>query len=174
MLFARFDGGCDANPGGNGACACRITDHNRQQVYLSSRYLGCGPKMSNNVAEFAGALLILEWLRDNDVTQHINIVGDSQTVIRRMKKWRIRKKMNGLYVPMAERCLAIIPSLKCPIVWSWQPRQHNRLCDQLCDEVLRKAREPQRLEREAWLDVVARDRRSADSNIGVEDAPKKS
>jgi ribonuclease HI len=96
--------------------------------------------MSNNVAEFAGAYLIIEWLALNEITEKINIIGDSMIVVNRMKKGHGRK-MNGLYAPMALQCLDTLKLVKTKITWSWQPRAHNHTCDLLCSEEMKSARE---------------------------------
>jgi len=56
MIEAWFDGACEpTNPGGHTACASLVRIDG-QIVHQSARYIGFGPMMSNNVAEYCSVI----------------------------------------------------------------------------------------------------------------------
>jgi ribonuclease HI len=136
MLLARFDGGCWPNPGGHASCACLIerttgigiyyTD-DAEEVYRKSRYLGYGDHNTNNVAEYEGLKLILEYL----ITHHepCLIIGDSRIVINRM----IHRNGpgGGRCAPVAQECLNLVRRLD-GLTFKWQKRTRNEECDAMC------------------------------------------
>lgn len=138
MLTARFDGGCIKNPGGHAACAC-VIEQDGIEVYRESRYLGHGPNQSNNVAEFEGMRMILKWYLDKGITVPMEVIGDSQIAIWRMLG-KYRKPVNGLCAESAKSCLEmknwIMPGR---VTFRWERREHNDLCDSLCDALIAKA-----------------------------------
>lgn len=132
MLVARFDGGCDDNPGGNTACSC-IVHRAGVEVYRYSKYLGFGPLMSNNVAEFEGLHAILKWYLNSGLTEKMDVIGDSQIVIGRMTGM-YRKPAKGLCAEIAKKCLELQSWLPCDTVrFFWEPRLHNDDCDAMCN-----------------------------------------
>lgn len=52
-------------------------------VYLSN-YIGHGPEMSVNVAEYCGLIMVFEWLKANQIDEAL-IHGDSEMVILQMR-----------------------------------------------------------------------------------------
>ena len=55
-----FDGACDPNPGGHAGWGAVITIDGKSEGLFG--YVGFGPTMSNNVAEYAGLIGALEEL----------------------------------------------------------------------------------------------------------------
>ena len=95
--------------------------------------------MSNNVAEYAGALHILKYLSSLPPGR-VTIHGDSNLVINQLNgKWRIRK---GLYLSIAietKELLAHLRGLGWQINFCWIPREQNEECDALSKKTADKA-----------------------------------
>jgi hypothetical protein len=91
--------------------------------------------MSNNVAEYAGVLCVLKYLRSLPPARAI-IRGDSNLVINQLNgKWRIRK---GLYLSTAieaKELLAYLHGLGWQVSLCWIPRAQNEECDALSKKI---------------------------------------
>lgn len=144
MLIARFDGACQPiNPGGHAACACLI-ERDGVEVYRKSEYIGHGDGMTNNVAEYRGLLLILNWFNSQPNNERIHIIGDSQIVIRRMSG-KARKPSTGVCSAVSLECLNAAVLHRFSISYEWQRREHNDECDAMCqleiDEIIAQLEE---------------------------------
>ena len=91
---------------------------------------------TNNLAEYAGLLAILEYLfRRNLNQEEIHICGDSQMVIEQMNgNWKIKK---GPYVGLAEKCKEILEQFS-NISFEWIPREDNDIADGLSKDAVEK------------------------------------
>lgn len=134
IMVASFDGGIHKNPGGKAACACYV-ELDGNEVYRESRYLGEGSGMSNNVAEFEGLKLILEWIEDSKPAA-VLIVGDSQVVINSMRK---KRASMGFCEASSRDCLQIYMRLECKISFEWRRRHSNEECDAMCRLAIEEA-----------------------------------
>jgi len=137
VILARFDGGCWNNPGGPASAACLI-EKDGVELYRNSKLLEAAPGVTNNVAEFEGLMLILEWLhkfRKHNKNEIINVVSDSQIVIRRMHSKTLPKGHCRL---IASQCLKVYSELGLHINFGWQKRDHNTACDEMCTQVLKE------------------------------------
>lgn len=147
MLTGRMDGGCWRNPGGPGSCACLIK-RNETEVYRTARILNSGPGMTNNVAEFEGMKLILEWLLADSSTEPAHIISDSQIVINRMTG-RSKKPPVGSCAEIANECRLLLYRVRVSgrsMSFEWQRRASNDECDRMCsdkmNQFMRSARSP--------------------------------
>ena len=134
MVTAYFDGACEpTNPGGHCTDSFVIYE-NDKRIYEYTEYIGSGPGMSNNVAEYQGVYNALKYLIQHNLAKNkINIYGDSKLVINQMKGiWRIKQ---GLYKPIAFKTLQLKQSFS-NIYFDWIPRERNKECDILTKEVL--------------------------------------
>lgn len=124
-----YDGCCEpVNPGGHAACGV-VIKRNGQTLWQESKYIGHGPGMSNNVAEYSGVLAALEYLLNAGLTEHLVILrGDSMLSVRQMSgEWRVR---GGLYLPYWQKARAL--AFKFPkISFIWIPREENAEADAL-------------------------------------------
>ena len=77
---AHCDGGARGNPGPAGFGAV-IEDPEGQVAARLSEYLG---KQTNNYAEYAGLLAVLEWALENGV-KRLKVVADSELMVNQMK-----------------------------------------------------------------------------------------
>lgn len=128
MIVVNFDGGCGPrNPGGKMAYAAIITTSSGIKIKLR-RNEDVNRRNSNNVAEYLGLLLALDWLiTHGHCSDKIRISGDSKLVINQMSgKWRIKK---GLYKDQALKALEKTLKFKS-LTWCWVPRELNITTDQ--------------------------------------------
>ena len=130
-----FDGGCGPrNPGGHATYGAVVRDESGKQIFVSSGYLGEGPQMSNNVAEYAGICAVMEFLIENGITQAV-IYGDSKLVVKQMnRKWKAR---GGLYFETYKRAIQLRDKLRNVII-KRIPREMNAQADSLACEAMPK------------------------------------
>lgn len=129
MYTAYFDGSCEPiNPGGNGRYGFLIKVKG-EIIDQASGFIGSGPLISNNLAEYAGLKAILEYFINHGLTdQEIEVYGDSLMVVNQMT--HRKGKFHGLYKPFAEDCLLKIQKFK-DITLHWIPREENCEADAL-------------------------------------------
>lgn len=138
MIEAWFDGACEPrNPGGHGAFGAFILKDEKEILLQESRYLGFGPGMSNNVAEYSGFICIMEYLMENNC-QHETVLirGDSNLVVQQVAgRWKIKQ---GIYVPYAIKARSLYLRFPGHIAVKWIPREQNDKCDRLSKNALKK------------------------------------
>lgn len=143
LVEAWFDGACEPkNPGGHGAAGFVVRVDSRVR-HTGGVYCGCGPSMSNNVAEYRGAIAVLEWLANAAEAKAagvVHIYGDSQLVVRQLRgEWtahsglylRDYRRARVLLSELARRCLGVVEL-------RWIPRTANREADALARGVLER------------------------------------
>jgi ribonuclease HI len=132
MIEAWFDGVCEPrNPGGHAAFGALVKVDGA--VVLSvGKYVGHGPTMSNNVAEYSGAIAVLE-----EIPKHrgvAKIYGDSKLVVMQLtRQWAVH---GGFYVPFYERARKLYEPLRVRASFFWISRDKNGECDRLSKDVL--------------------------------------
>jgi ribonuclease HI len=134
--LAWFDGACEpVNPGGTASFGVVVKDDDGTVLLKEHGLVGKGSKMSNNVAEYAGVLHILEYLSSRPPGR-VTIHGDSNLVINQLSgNWRVRK---GLYLSIAietKALLAYLRGLGWQITFCWIPREQNEECDALSKKI---------------------------------------
>ena len=132
MIEAWFDGATEpVNPGGHSAYGVAVKVDGKF-VFQKGEYVGHGPKMSNNVAEYAGFIAaVTECLKYPGV---VIIRGDSKLVVMQMNgKWKAKK---GLYIPYYHKAKEIWGKLKSRAKVEWISRDYNDVCDGLSKKVL--------------------------------------
>ena len=132
MIECWFDGCCeDRNPGGHAAWGA-VVHVDGQSVYREGGYVGVGPKMSNNVAEYSGFVAVLTEAQKYPGV--ILIRGDSKLVIMQLRgKWKVR---GGLYLPYYKEAKKLYDANRERITLQWIPREKNDICDVLSKKVL--------------------------------------
>jgi ribonuclease HI len=139
MIQADFDGACEPrNPGGHGAFGAivRVDD---KVVYRNAGYCGCGPTISNNVAEYCGVIDALTAAVKYEGV--VTLRGDSKLVIMQLgpdqrfgrKRWKAK---HGLYLPFYEQAIVLANFYRDRLRFTWIPRSQNTECDVLSKEVL--------------------------------------
>jgi ribonuclease HI len=141
VYIAYFDGACEpTNPGGTASYGALIF-HAGEIIWECSEIYVCKPghekKTSNNVAEYAGLIAVLEWLADQGLCDaEICIRGDSQLVIDQVfGTWKIKK---GLYTPLAYEARELVAQFS-NIRGEWVRREANQLADDLSKAALKRA-----------------------------------
>jgi ribonuclease HI len=147
-----FDGCTEPiNPGGHASWGALIKIDG-ETVWQASAYVGHGPTMSNNVAEYSGAIACMRQILGLDPYGKLkssNLVitlrGDSMLVIKQLSgEWRVKR---GLYVPyyqQAVRLRAQLPQMRL----EWIPRNLNAEADLLSKRELSDRRIEFRLQKE--------------------------
>ena len=119
VIRVYVDGSCWPNPGGR--CAYGWVASKDGHFYQEgSGYIGEGPMMSNNVAEYEALYHALEWLKNNGYKNEIiECRGDSMLVVKQMNgEWKVKK---GLYLESYKKAYCMFrefPKIKI----SWIPR----------------------------------------------------
>lgn len=146
---AYFDGSCWPNPNGHAAWGA-LVKRNGEVIFANCGYLG-HQATSNNVAEYAGLNVVLDFLLGNSILSCV-IYGDSNLVIKQMnKEWSAGKltkhEKSGkipirarYYMPQylrAQATLAAFPTSSA-IAFRWTPREKNIEADELSTRPLRK------------------------------------
>lgn len=122
---AWFDGAISVNPNGHAACGAIIKE-NGNVVAALNRYIGVGPGMTVNVAEYCGLLMVFDWLKERGI-QTAQIRGDSQMVIHQMQG-RMKARGGKPYVPYYLRARALRDSFP-KWTYQWIPREENDEAD---------------------------------------------
>ena len=138
-----FDGACGPkNPGGHAGCGFVIKktveyfSNDTDIITRQSQYVGFGPAMSNNVAEYAavtGAMACLIGAKLHN--EETIFYGDSQLVIMQMKgEWKAKK---GLYLPWHKAAQRLLEKFEnCEFIWI--PREQNEEADELSKKAIKE------------------------------------
>jgi ribonuclease HI len=134
MITLYFDGACEpVNPGGHASYGF-VVYRGKSSLIREYGYLGHGPKMSNNVAEYTALYEALSYLQAMKITtEPILARGDSKLVIEQMSgRWASH---GGLYVPYMEATKTLAKIFN-DIMYEWIPREQNSEADELSKRVL--------------------------------------
>ena len=146
---AWFDGACWPNPNGHAACGAFVQCLNGERVFEHSEYLG-HENTTNNVAEYAGLIAILEFTARLDHAFEITIYGDSDLVVKQMtgvwkagtltkaeRKGKIPIKPRH-YLPFYHKAIGLLTSQSSRnLLWfKWIPREENTDADFLSTKPL--------------------------------------
>lgn len=131
MVKIYCDGGARGNPG-PAAAACIVVVDNKV-VYKHSKYLG---KTTNNFAEYAAAIMALEWVKKNKgkVTKEVVVIMDSELVVKQLTG-DFKVKSSHLK-RMHQLIKGIENSINVKIEYKLVPRNKNKLPDYLVNETL--------------------------------------
>lgn len=122
---AWFDGAISVNPNGHAACGAIIKE-NGNVVAALNRYIGVGPGMTVNVAEYCGLLMVFEYLSEHSIPLAL-IRGDSQMVIHQMRGL-MKARSEKPYVPYYLRARAFRDRFP-GWTYQWVPREENDEAD---------------------------------------------
>lgn len=122
-----FDGASRGNPGEAGAGALLVNERG-ETVWEASRYLG---KKTNNEAEYAALLLLLNAARECGVGE-LKICGDSKLVVCQVsKQWKINLPHLR---ELAGEAWKLMENIKVELIWI--PREENKKADALSNEAI--------------------------------------
>lgn len=137
ILECFFDGSCWPNPNGH-AAGGGFVQRGDFTLYAASRYCGC-EKTSNNVAEYQGLIIVLEYLVETQ-PEHAVIYGDSDMVIKQMSgRWKAKLPTPTnprYYRPYFETAQKLKRQLTGKIEFKWIPREQNGKADLLSRQPL--------------------------------------
>ena len=126
-MIGYFDGASRGNPGEAGAGAC-IVREDGNPVWECAEYLG---KKTNNEAEYAALLLLLNEARARGLTG-LEIRGDSKLVVCQFnREWKINKPHLR---ELAVRAWKLAEGLDVRL--AWVPRESNKLADALSNKAI--------------------------------------
>lgn len=133
-LIIHTDGGSRGNPG---PAACAFTaEIDGKIVDKGSLFLGT---QTNNIAEYEGVILALNWLTkniDNYKISIVNFILDSELVVRQLNG--VYKIKNKLLFEKSIQIKKIISNLKISVIFENVPRENNKEPDKLLNEELDK------------------------------------
>lgn len=160
LIECWFDGCCEPiNPGGHASYGA-LLKLDGEKIWEEGQWVGYGPQMSNNVAEYSGFIACLQqtllWLISNpthNVTK-VHIRGDSKLVIYHnsidpaiKRKWNTnchgckrdikycycKLPQMGLYYPCYLKAKQLVEQVKAitTLTLEWIPRDLNEECDRL-------------------------------------------
>lgn len=134
MLRLFFDGLCEPkNPGGVACYGFIVYESSLNEVKLFEDYgmaAEPGPESSHNVGEYMGLIKGLEWIRSNTNDLNLEILGDSQLVIRHLTgEYKVRAPR---MMPFYQRALSLLEQFQ----WmaKWIPREENTIADALSEK----------------------------------------
>ena len=129
MIKVYFDGACTPkNPNGTATWGFVIHDVGGQKI-RGCGTVGSGEGMTNNVAEYAGLINALKWLKKNRVNLPIiQVYGDSNLVVKMSaKEWGFHhgKYLPHRNMPHLQLLLAEVHELAkgLQIMYDWIPRR---------------------------------------------------
>lgn len=133
----RFDGACDPPRGGGVATFGFVVSG--AGLYHEDCGLAVRPHVlhaTNNVAEYVAAIRALEWLNGQGYQGAVELVGDSQLVIRQMKgEYEVRAEHLKAYHHHLSQLAARFERVE----YEWVPRESNARADALSKQALREA-----------------------------------
>ncbi|MCF7935428.1 MAG: ribonuclease HI family protein [Synergistales bacterium] len=128
MIRGYFDGGSRGNPGVAGAGALLVDEQGRA-VWQASRFLG---RKTNNEAEYAAVLLLLEELQRRGAEGGITLYGDSRLVVNQLQgTWKVREPR---LQPLHARARDLLRHTGARV--AWVPRKDNSRADALANRAM--------------------------------------
>ena len=137
-IVVYVDGLCEpVNPGGVATYGYAVRNGTTAGVVRKFGVVGCGPEMSNNVAEYAALCEVLEFLLNAKMNRlPIEVRSDSRLLVNQMNGiWRAHK---GLYVEKYLEAKNLTGQFD-RITFKWIPREENGEADALSREAYSEA-----------------------------------
>lgn len=131
-IVAYFDGAVEPfNPGGHGGFGVLVLCDNH--ILLSEAvYIGRWPELSNNVAEYCGAIAVLRYFLREGITA-AKVYGDANIVINQLNgRWKARR---GAYLPYYHEAYTLRHALP-GVSFVWVPREMNGAADELSKQAI--------------------------------------
>ena len=124
MIKVFTDGGARGNPGP--AASAFVVYKEGNEIHKESKYLG---ETTNNVAEYRGVIIALNWIKNNLKSEDINFFLDSELVVKQLKG--IYKIKNENLLALAIEIKSLEQELGSVITYANIPRVKNKLADKL-------------------------------------------
>lgn len=121
-IILEADGGSRGNPGPGGSGSVIVAAESGEVLHTISRALGT---CTNNVAEYTGLVLGLEYITEQWPDAAIDVRMDSKLVIEQMSgRWKIKHPDMRLLADMARERIA-----GRAVTFTWVPRAQNARAD---------------------------------------------
>lgn len=136
LIEVWYDGACEpVNPGGHGGGGWLVKERGKI-ISKGKHYIPAAPNVSNNVAEYTGAISAMEWLIENNLTCRTIIVhGDNMMSVMQMAgKWKCR---GGFYAPLYRKAIELVKFFP-RISFKWIPREKNNEADEISKLALKE------------------------------------
>lgn len=127
-----FDGAVSpVNPGGHAGFGV-IVFKGDVTLFSQSVYMGRWPDVSNNCAEYCGAIGVMRYLLTMGI-ETATVKGDADLIIHQLNgKWRAKR---GAYLPYHQEAWALRQKLP-NVTFEWIPREMNMRADELSKEAV--------------------------------------
>lgn len=125
------DGGARGNPGPAAAAFVAMGDDGKI-LHQESKFLG---EVTNNIAEYQGVVLALDWLLSNKVTtQPVNFYMDSELVVKQLNgDYKVKdQNLKNLFLVVK----GLLEKIKTKIIFRHIIRSKNKLADLLVNNEL--------------------------------------
>ena len=136
MIEIYTDGLCEPyNPNGTATYGFVIYRKGKK-IHEQCEVIGSGKGMTNNLAEYTGAIKSLEFLKERNLTHEETILrSDSQLLIRQLQGLYAVKspRIRPLYQKI-RNLIKSFPKFKC----EWVPREENKVADELSRKAYRR------------------------------------
>lgn len=136
--MVHFDGACQTLSGRRVAAygfwleGERIQQHEECGLVVPPGH----PRATNNVAEYVAAIRPLEWLVARSYSGDVEMVGDSQLVVRQMTgEYRVREEHLLPYHARLEQLVAFFHR----VTFRWVRREENQRADRLSKQAIERA-----------------------------------
>ena len=137
-VVVHFDGACEPPKGGGVAAYGYVVEG--EGIHSEGRGLAVrpfSPHATNNVAEYVGAICALEWLSGSGFRGNVTLTGDSQLVVRQMRR---EYEVRAPHLRAYRDRLAQLSGMFRHVEFVWVPRERNQRADALSKEALAEAR----------------------------------
>ncbi len=120
-----FDGLCEPQPHGVGTYGYVIYSHGKK-VREDCGFIGKGPNMTNNVAEYTAVVEALSWAHSHALLKgKVVVKGDSQLVIRQLQgSYKVKSGTSKKFFPVIKE---LAKGVK--IMYEWVAREENTEAD---------------------------------------------
>lgn len=132
-IIIHTDGGSRGNPG-PAACAF-VAEENGVEIFKSSKFLG---NTTNNVAEYSGVILALEWLVNKSPSvfnrSSVTFFLDSELVVKQINAiYKVKdQNLKNLFL----EALSLMEKFGGSINFKHVPREQNKIADLLVNQEL--------------------------------------
>src|ERR1051325_764080 len=150
-VTAYFDGAVEPmNPGGHGGDGV-VVYRDDQVLFSWAVYVGRWPELSNNVAEYCGAIGVLRFLISAGITE-ARVRGDANIVINQLNgRWKARA---GGYLPYYREAYTLRSKLP-DVQFEWVPREMNAAADELSKQAVTTRPRMRTFDLDASLELIA-------------------
>ena len=132
QIIIHTDGGSRSNPGP--AASAFVVEKDGKTIYEGSKFLG---KATNNVAEYTGVIIALQWLLENSTrypVSSIQFILDSELVVKQLKGlYKVKdENLRNLFFEI----FSLIKKINSKVTFQHTLRAGNKRADFLVNEEL--------------------------------------